>query len=252
VRDAENVLLEAWAAGLEAAAAEFQTNLDILIKNAEQQLSKFYSLEEAKNAYDQQKSLNELYVEEYEKIYKINKLTREINKSMSEIDSLGANRKLSSLLDEINEKRASGVKMSEHELETLNQKYQLRLAEIALEEAQNAKGSMRLQRDGSGNWSYVYTADQSKIDEAQQQYEDALFALEESSRQYLDEMQEAILTNQQEMMERIRELRVEDYASVEEYMAAVQEIYDEHAQKNAFYYEQLGISINDINTAYGD
>jgi flagellar capping protein FliD len=109
--------------------------LERIISDAEQQLTTFYSLEEAQNAYDQQKSINELYVEEYDKLYQINKLSREINKSMSDIDSLAANRKLSDLLDEINEKRESGVEMSQYELDNLNKKYQLRLAEIALEEA---------------------------------------------------------------------------------------------------------------------
>jgi hypothetical protein len=33
------------------------------------------------------------------------------------------------------------------------------LAEIALEEAQNAKATVRLQRDNEGNYGYVYTAD---------------------------------------------------------------------------------------------
>jgi hypothetical protein len=43
----------------------------------------------------------------------------------------------------------------------------LLLAEIALEEAQNAKSTVRLQRDSEGNFGYVYTADQKAIDEAE-------------------------------------------------------------------------------------
>jgi hypothetical protein len=37
------------------------------------------------------------------------------------------------------------------------------LAEIALEEAQNAKATVRLQRDAEGNFGYVYTADSEKV-----------------------------------------------------------------------------------------
>jgi hypothetical protein len=37
-------------------------------------------------------------------------------------------------------------------------KYDLLLAEIALKEAQNAKSTVRLQRDSEGNFGYVYTA----------------------------------------------------------------------------------------------
>jgi hypothetical protein len=39
----------------------------------------------------------------------------------------------------------------------------LLLAEIALEEAQNAKSTVRLQRDSEGNFGYVYTADSSAV-----------------------------------------------------------------------------------------
>jgi hypothetical protein len=49
----------------------------------------------------------------------------------------------------------------------------LLLAEIALEEAQNAKSTVRLQRDSEGNFGYVYTADSSKTAEAEQKFADA-------------------------------------------------------------------------------
>jgi hypothetical protein len=49
----------------------------------------------------------------------------------------------------------------------LNAKYQLRLAEIALEEAQNAKTQVRLTQMAGGGWGYVYTADQNEVDKAQ-------------------------------------------------------------------------------------
>jgi hypothetical protein len=44
----------------------------------------------------------------------------------------------------------------------------LLLAEIALEEAQSAKSTVRLQRDSEGNFGYVYTADQNEVANAQQ------------------------------------------------------------------------------------
>jgi hypothetical protein len=48
--------------------------------------------------------------------------------------------------------------------------------------------------------------------------------LEQSSREYLTEMEEAILANEQEMLSRIRELRVSDYANYDDYLAAIDEI----------------------------
>jgi hypothetical protein len=39
----------------------------------------------------------------------------------------------------------------------LQKKYDLRVAEIALEEAQNAKSQVRLRKMSDGSWGYVYT-----------------------------------------------------------------------------------------------
>jgi hypothetical protein len=50
--------------------------------------------------------------------------------------------------------------MTQYEVDYLNKKYELRLAEIALEEAQNAKDQVRLSRNADGGWGYVYTANQ--------------------------------------------------------------------------------------------
>jgi hypothetical protein len=56
--------------------------------------------------------------------------------------------------------------MSEYELEYLQKEYDLRLAEIAMEEALNAKSVVRLTRDNEGNYSYSYTADSNAVDDA--------------------------------------------------------------------------------------
>jgi len=44
-------------------------------------------------------------------------------------------------------------------LDIAKARYEVLLAEIALEDARNAKSTVRLQRDNEGNYGYVYTAD---------------------------------------------------------------------------------------------
>jgi hypothetical protein len=70
------------------------------------------------------------------------------------------------LQKEINELQASGVEMSQYDLEYLQAKYELRLAEIELENAKNNKDTVRLSKDSEGNWSYVYTQNMEALDEA--------------------------------------------------------------------------------------
>ena len=69
--------------------------------------------------------------------------------------------------------RKENGKLSEYDLKVLDAKYQMTLAQNALEEAQNSKTSMRLVRNSVGNWDYVYTADADKIAEAEADYADA-------------------------------------------------------------------------------
>jgi hypothetical protein len=62
-----------------------------------------------------------------------------------------------------------------------------------LEEASNAKSTVRLQRDSEGNFGYVYTADNNAVDAAQQKFEDAQNSLYniglEGANQYTEKYQ---------------------------------------------------------------
>jgi hypothetical protein len=86
---------------------------------------------------------------------------------------------LSELQDEINGKMADGSKMTQYELDYLTKKLEVKKAEIALEEAQDAKSQVRLVRQSTGEYGYMYTADQAKIDEAKQNLETKIFELTE-------------------------------------------------------------------------
>jgi hypothetical protein len=57
--------------------------------------------------------------------------------------------------------------LSKYDLDYLQAKYELRLAELELENAKNNKDTVRLSKDSEGNWSYVYTTSMDKVDEAQ-------------------------------------------------------------------------------------
>jgi len=68
--------------------------------------------------------------------------------------------------------------MTQYDLDLLKAQYEVEKAKIALEDAQNAKNTMRLVRNANGNYSYAYTANQTEIDKAQQNYEDKVYNLQ--------------------------------------------------------------------------
>mgnify|MGYP003319285058 CR=1 FL=1 len=98
--------------------------------------------------------------------------------------------------------------MSKYELENLQRKYDLRVAEIALEEAQNAKNQVRLTRDASGNWGYIYTANETAAAEAGQKYEDALYKMQEANNDYINTTQSNIIQNRQAMVDALSNLNI--------------------------------------------
>ena len=208
------------------------------------------SLEDLQRQFEQQEDLSSLYVEDYTKVYNLSKLTRNINKSINATDNVRAKGKLRELEEEILAIQESGKEMSQYELDNLQKKYDLRLAEIALEEAQNAKSQVRMQRDSEGNWNYVYTADTSAIDQAQQKYEDSLYNIQNSNAAYIKEMQNNIVSTEQAMYDALASLAEETDLTDEEFEKRKKEIQDYYLAKMDYYTRQLKIVLENNNYLY--
>jgi hypothetical protein len=82
----------------------------------------------------------------------------------------------------------------------------LLLAEIALQEAQDAKSTVRLQRDAEGNFGYVYTADASQVADAEQKLADAQNNLYNIGLEGANDYQQKYAETLQESQQAITEL----------------------------------------------
>ena len=243
----------AWSDTLQSIADDFQNAVGTATSAFEESMTGIYgSYEKMQEAFDQQKEIGDRYVEDYKKIYELSKLNRDLNKSIDSTDSIKGKQALRDLQEEINALQESDAEMSEYDLEYLRKKYELRVAEIALEEAQNAKSQVRMQRDAEGNWGYVYTADEAKIDSSQQNYEDKLYAMQEFNQAYMDEVQSAIIQTEADMLAAIEQLHEEDYASQEEYFKAVDEVRKYYTDKRNYYFSELQKSIGNNKTLYNE
>lgn len=177
--------------------------------------------------------LEDEYLDEANKEYELNKLQRQIQQEISKNNTLLTRTKLGDLMREITEAQKSSTELSKTELTFLQKKYQLRLAEIALEEAQNNKTSMRLVRNSRGQYDYVFTADQAAIDSAQQKLEDAQIDLHNTARDLLKQA----LTDTNSML-----------SSFGEEMSSAQTL-EEQQEIQARYLRQLEIYDNRIKRA---
>ena len=162
--------------------------------------------EDAQASYDRYKALSDATLQDYQKIYELSKLSRAINNSINDTDNIRAKEILRDLEREIVGYQAEGVEMTQYQVDNLNKRYELRLAEIALEEAQNAKDQVRLARNADGGWGYIYTANSENIDKARQNYEDKLYALQELNRQAIEDSQSTLLTLESEFNQALQDL----------------------------------------------
>ena len=235
-QSAQEDMLSAWEDALSTLADLFSEKVERIVDNFNKSVYAFGGLDGLGDDFSRQQENADMILDDYEKMYELSKLNRDISKTIDETDNIAGKQKLKKLQEQINDLQEEGVEMSEYDLEYLQKTYDLRLAELELEEARNAKNTVRLSKDNEGNWSYVYTQNTDAVDAAQQKYEDALYAMQDLSKNYIDEMSEKLVSTYQEMIDQMANLKIEDFATTEEYYAElerIQKVYQEQYNKQS-------------------
>lgn len=223
---ASDEFLASWEETLEAAQDLFEMRVEMAVNVLSNALSPFETLEDFQDKYEKAKTINEEYLDDAERLYELNKLNRQLNLQLADANDLLAKQKLRDIQQEIHDLQADGVQMSQYDLEYLQKKYDLQLAEIALMEQQNSKTSMRLVRDAAGNWTYAYDADEEKIEDATQKYEDAVHELGKLSKDYINDVSEQLIQNQIDFKEALQDLD-KNSADYSNQLLSLQEYYVE-------------------------
>ncbi len=233
-KDAENAAKQAYSemlsseeAYIQAAKDAYLNFIDEMNQYTERLITGDLSFDQASDALERLKNENAEYLTEGNKVYETTKLIREAQKELDKSDNAASKQKLKNFIDETAALK-NKTKLSNLELEIQKAQYDILVAQMGLDEARNAKSKVRLQRNSEGGYGYVYTADEDKIADAQQKYEDAQNALYnlrlEKSAEYADK----VFQLEQEGFEKLQELR-ELYetgaiASEEEYRQKYEEI----------------------------
>jgi TP901 family phage tail tape measure protein len=245
--EAEEDFMQSWEDALDGIRQQFEEAVGHAVETLSDALAGplMGSMEELQDAFDRQNTVAERYLPDYEKIYELNKLNRDITNSIDETDNIKAKQELAALQAEINALEESEAQISEYQMENLRRRYELKQAEIALTEAQDAKSQVQMSRDADGNWSYVYTANEDQVAEAEQTYEDRLFAMQEANAEYINAMNDSIIQLQAEMTQKIEEIMMDETLSAEEKMARVQEV-------TTFYQEQMNYYMDELELVLGE
>ena len=247
VEDSEDDMLKKTEEALKQAEELFKT----MIENAKNSFKELTSVTDwDMTQFDRLKSLDDEYLDDYAKIYEFAKLTRDINNSIDDTDTIRGKERLREITQEIADIEAQGKEVSQYEVDALRAKYELRLAEIALEDAQNAKSVVRMNRDNEGNWSYVYTADEDNVDKARQNYEDKLYEYQKLNSEFIKTQQENFLKLEQEYTDAMQKIAEDSSLSREDKEARLQETQAYYQRMAEIMSDQLGIALNKNSELY--
>lgn len=250
-REAEANWLSSWEAEMEAATNYYADAIDTITMTFDRSISGLIgSLELLSKEYERQQKIQNVYVEDYEKIYQLSKLTRDVQNAIDDSDHVRNKQKLKKLQEEINAANNTERKMSQYDLDVLRKKFELELARSELEESRNAKSQVRMMRDSEGNFGYVYTADANEVAKAEQNYEDKLHELQVLNTEYIKELENNYIELQQNVRDEIAALDISQFATEEEYLAEVERIQKAAIQLQQEISEQWQGALNNNKDLY--
>ena len=114
----------------------------------------------------------DMYLDSLDALYQMQEVENKYLDAIDNTDSLSSQRQLNNLMEQELQLLKDKDKLTQYDIERANTRYEIALKQIALQEAQQNKSSMRLRRDSQGNYSYQYVADDDAVSKAQQELTD--------------------------------------------------------------------------------
>ena len=252
MNEAQEAFLSSWEEALQAAADAFQSNMEAAVRDIGEMMSGGLAggLAELEDAFAKMNEQDQNYVDDYEKIYQLTKMTRDLNDKIDSTSNVRAQKELLKYQKELNGLLESDQKMSSYDLDYLQKKLDLKLAEIALDEAQNAKSQVTMRRDSEGNYNYVYTADENAVEKAESEYANKLYEMQKANDEYITSLSENMANLSSQMLNEIAAIDTTIYDTEEKYQAEVQRITDHYTTQMEYYNSEMNKVLDNNKTLY--
>lgn len=236
VQSASESFQSAWEDALTAANEAFEAAVDQIMQAYDDAAAGLMgSMSDLQDAFDRKSDISSQYLADYEKIYQLTKLNRDLENSIDSTSNTKAKAELLELQSKINAYEEAGIDISEYQMEQLRQEYELKKAQIELEESQEAKSQVQMTRDADGNYSYVYTANADDVAKAEQNYEDKLHQMQESNANYINDLQSNMIQMEQDYQDKVQEIMKDTSLTAEERMVKLNELNQYYDEKMKFY-----------------
>lgn len=245
---AQEAYLSSAQEAMETAQNMYLQQIEKAVYEFGQAVSNGVGLDLLQDKYDHYIEQNERYFDKVNEAYQVSAWYNKLQQDIDNTTNSAHKERLKALQEEINQRR-EGNKLSQYDLDILNAKYQVLQAQMALEDAQNAKNQIQLVRDSQGNWNYQYTANQDDITNAQQNLLDAENDWYNIAKQQVTDVTGEIVSTWQECQDKIKDIYSDMTLTDEERSAQAQEIYKYYSEKIKYLEEEKQNAIADMTEA---
>ena len=180
------------------------------------------------------------YLDDSEAFPEILSLENKILKDINNTSNLKWQQKLQAFRDSEMDFLKAKQYITQDDLDIAEARYQIMLKQIALEDAQNAKTSMKLTRNTSGNWTYQYVADEDDVADKQDDLLKGYQDIYKMADNAYGHAMELILNYQEEWKARVEEISNDEYYK------------NNREELNQALYELEQYYLDLIDRAYGD
>ena len=198
------------------------------------------------------------YLDTVNQLFETQALENKYLDAIDQTDNIAAQKQIKEIMDEELTILKQKDKLTQYDIDRANKRYEIALKQIALEEAQQSKSTMRLRRDSQGNYRYEYVADNDAIDKARDeleklkndlynfdkaQYQDSLNEMYDTWVEFQDALKDAAQINDPEERAAKEALIKKEYGNTINNMLAENDVIRRNLEQSAF--EDLAILYNE-------
>lgn len=241
-RDAREMYIDALGAwdqkteeATQNAIDKYVNAIDLIFQNLENKITRGAGLEYVSEEWELINKSSDMYLDNLNAMYEVQKLATKYQDAFDQTSSLSAQKAIKELQESELKDLRERDKLTKYDIDRANLKYELMLRQIALEEAQQNKSSLRLRRDSQGNYTYQYVADEDAVKKAEQELGDVYNELYNLDRDKYKNNLDQAYTIYEEFHQKMRDLAANTTMDTEE-----------KERWKALYVEQYGQMINDL------
>ena len=203
--------------------------------------------------FSDQLEWDEMVKDDTERIYEIQSYENKIDSLIQKNEGNVKNQeKLNKLKEDELKNLREKKDLTDHDIKMAELRLQLAEKQMALDDAQNAKDTMKLTRNEQGNWSYQYVANEEDVASKEQEVLEAYQQLYEEAKNNLEELEQGYYDFVDEFYTRMAELeqaRAQGLINDEEYQQQRAYLEEWFAQRGEYYATQLHNAKLELATA---